>query len=204
MKKTFFVVATILGTLVAPAGLNINQVLAAPTTYEIDPSHSRIGFKVGHLAISTVRGNFNDFSGEFTFDEGDLSKSHAEVAIKVPSINTANEKRDQHLRSEDFFNTTKFPDIKFSAKKLEKIADNQYKLTGDLTILETTKPVTLDVEFSGKAVDMYGKERMAFSGSTKINRKDYGVTWSKTLDSGALVVGNEVSIEIEVEGVKKG
>jgi len=108
------------------------------------------------------------------------------------------------LRSEDFFNTTKFPDIKFSAKKLEKIADNQYKLTGDLTILETTKPVTLDVEFSGKAVDMYGKERMAFSGSTKINRKDYGVTWSKTLDSGALVVGNEVSIEIEVEGVKKG
>lgn len=175
---------------------------ALAADYTIDPDHSSVGFKVKHLAISTVPGKFAHFSGTFSYDEKSPAEAKAEAEIKVQSIDTGNQKRDDHLRSGDFFLAEKFPEIKFVSKEVKPGSDGQMAVVGDLTIRGVTKPVTLDVKFEGSGKDMYGKDRAAFVGTTKISRKEFGVNWNKVLETGGLVVGDEVQIEVSVEGTK--
>jgi polyisoprenoid-binding protein YceI len=171
--------------------------------YEIDPSHSRIGFKIKHLAISNVQGQFADVNGKIDYDPKAVESSKASASIKVASINTAQEKRDEHLKSDDFFNAKEFPEISFVSKEIKNATPKSFTALGDLTIRGVTKPVTLDVSVEGEGKDPNGKDRVAFAAKTKVDRRDFGLTWSKILETGALVVGNDVFIELEIEAVKK-
>jgi polyisoprenoid-binding protein YceI len=170
--------------------------------YDIDKSHSRVGFKISHLTISNVLGTFDDFSGSFLFDPDNVEKSETSVKIDVASVNTANKKRDDHLRNPDFFEVTKFPAMSFVSTKVQKKDSTHFTVMGNLTIRNETKAVALDVTYKGSVMDPWGNQRAGFMATTTLNRKDFGLTWNKTLDNGGLVVGDEVMIEIEVEGVK--
>lgn len=175
---------------------------AEAVTYAIDPDHSQVIFKVKHMGISTVTGRFDLVEGSYTFDEAEIGNSSVETTIQTASVNTNKQKRDDHLKSPDFLNVDKYPTITFKSKEVKKGGDGLI-IVGDLTINGVTKQVELDAEYGGKAVDPMGNERTAFTAETKIDRKDYGITWNKTLDTGGLVVGDDVRIELEVEGIKK-
>lgn len=175
---------------------------AEAVTYAIDPDHSQVIFKVKHMGISTVTGRFDLVEGSYTFDEAEIDNSSVETTIQTASVNTNKQKRDDHLKSPDFLNVDKYPTITFKSKEVKKGGDG-FVIVGDLTINGVTKQVELDAEYGGKAVDPMGNERTAFTAETKIDRKDYGITWNKTLDAGGLVVGDDVRIELEVEGIKK-
>jgi len=175
---------------------------AEAVTYAIDPDHSQVIFKVKHMGISTVTGRFDLVEGSYTFDEAEIDNSSVETTIQTASVNTNKQKRDDHLKSPDFLNVDKYPTITFKSKEVKKGGDGLI-IVGDLTINGVTKQVELDAEYGGKAVDPMGNERTAFTAETKIDRKDYGITWNKTLDTGGLVVGDDVRIELEVEGIKK-
>lgn len=174
----------------------------AADEYEIDAVHSSIGFSVRHLLISNVTGNFNDFSGKIMFDEKDMTNSSVDLTIKAASINTNNVDRDNHLRASDFFDAEKFPEITFKSGKVEKAEDN-YVLVGTLTMHGVSKEISIPFEFIGKAKGPMGKQRLGFEGNTKLNRKDFGITWNKTLDEGGLAVGNEIKIQLNIEAVIK-
>ena len=176
---------------------------AVAATYEIDTTHAQIQFKVKHLGISSVRGVFKDFAGTFEYDPKNVQASKANAKIKTISIDTENKKRDDHLRSADFLDADGKPEISFVSKEIKDVNDQSFTLVGDLTIRGVTKLVELKTEFGGTATDPWGKERAAFSASTTINRKDFGIVWNKVLETGGLVVGEDVKIEIDVEGVKK-
>lgn len=171
--------------------------------YAIDPDHSSVTFKIKHLAISTVPGRFSNFSGEFSYDPANVAASKASATIEAKSVSTEQKKRDDHLRGSDFFDVEKFPNIAFKTTSVEAAGSEAFKAHGDLTIHGVTKPVTLDVKFGGAAKDPWGKERAAFAATTQINRKDFGLSWSKTMDSGALVLGDTVDVALEIEGIKK-
>ena len=171
--------------------------------YTIDSDHSSITFKVRHLAISSVSGRFSEFAGMFSYDPNNVTTSKTDATIKIKSINTEQAKRDDHLRSPDFFDAAKFGEITFKSSAVKNPTAEGFQLLGDLTMHGVTKPVTLDVTVGGLGKDMYGNERAAFSATTKIDRKDWGLTWSKTLDTGAVVVGDEVTVNLEIEGIKK-
>lgn len=178
-----------------------SNVFAA--NYKVDPSHSLIQFKVKHLAIATVRGNFVDFDGEFSYDPANIAASKASATISAKSVDTSNQKRDDHLRNEDFFNVEKHPQIKFVSKEIKDIDDNEFVVVGDLTINGVTKTIELEAEFNGVAKDPWGNERAGFTAEGKIDRKDFGLTWNKALEAGGFVVGDEVKIHLEVEGIKE-
>jgi len=175
---------------------------AVAADYTIDPTHSSIGFKVKHLAISSVPGRFGDFKGTFSFDPAHMESAKAEAEMTVASVDTGDKKRDDHLKAPDFFDSAKHPAITFKSTKVEKVSESDFKAHGDLSIHGVTKPVVLDVSYGGAATDPWGKERAAFVATTKINRKEFGLTWSKVLETGGLVVGDEVQITLEVEGVR--
>lgn len=170
--------------------------------YVIDATHSSVVFKVKHLAISSVPGRFADVSGKFSFDPTKVEASSAEATIKATTINTMDAKRDDHLKSPEFLDVAKFPSIQFKSTKIEKVSDSAFNAHGDLSIHGVTKPVVLSVVYGGSAKDPWGKERVAFEAKTTLNRKDFGLTWSKTLETGGLVVGDDVQITLEIEGVK--
>jgi len=170
--------------------------------YKIDPDHSKVGFKVRHLGISWVPGIFSKVEGSFSYDEKNIAASKAEAKIEVASIDTQNKKRDDHLRSEEFFASEKFPAITFVSKSVKDISGSKFTVVGDLTMHGVTKPVELVAEFTGAAKDPWENERAAFTAESKFNRKDFGLQWSKVLETGALVVGEEVVVAIEVEGIK--
>jgi polyisoprenoid-binding protein YceI len=177
---------------------------AATSNWQIDPAHSSAQFSVRHMAISTVRGAFSKVSGSVVFDDKDISKSTIDVTIDANSVDTRVPDRDNDLRSEKFFDVAHYPSITFKSKKVEQIAPGKLKVTGDLTIRSTTKEVVLDVE--GPTVPMkdpWGNTRVAANATAKINRQDFGVKWNATLDNGGVVVGDDVSIVIDVELVKK-
>lgn len=176
---------------------------AHAANYKIDPDHSTVGFKVKHLAISTVPGRFTDLKGTFSFDPEKISESKAEATIASKSISTENQKRDDHLRSAEFLDADKAPEITFKTTSVKAESKDKFKANGELTIRGVTKPVVLDVEFGGAAKDPWGNERAAFTATTKINRQDFGVSYSKALEAGGLVVGNEVDITIQIEGIKE-
>ncbi len=178
---------------------------AEPAVYQIDPAHSQVMFKVKHLGISTVTGRFDTLEGSYTFDPDNLANSKVSATIKAASIDTNEADRDKHLRSDEFLNAEKNPDITFVSKGVVQDTDdpNEYSIVGDLTINGVTKTVELEAEFGGKTIDSYGNERTAFEAETEINRKDFNVNWSKKLDTGGLVVGDEVKIILDIQGVQK-
>jgi len=191
-------VAVIMLTL---ASVTVSRAEAA--TYVIDPDHSQVIFKVKHMGISTVTGRFDLMEGSYAFDDEDISKSSVETTITTASINTNKQKRDDHLKSPDFLDVAKYPAITFKSKEVKKGNGDEFTIIGDLTINGVTKQVELDAEYGGKAKDPMGNERTAFTAKTKIDRKDYGLTWNKTLDSGGFLVGDDVNIELNVEGIRK-
>jgi len=184
----------------AVALLTASAVQAATTTYEIDKAHSSIVFKIRHL-LSKVPGKFNQFSGTVEVDPDKRDSVKAAVSIDVASIDTDEAKRDAHLKNEDFFDAAKFPTIAFTAGILSGVNGDRTKgkVAGTLTIKGVTKPVVLDVEWLGTATDPWGNQQAAFTATTKINRKDFGIVWNKTLDAGGYLIGDDVDIEISVE-----
>jgi polyisoprenoid-binding protein YceI len=166
--------------------------------WAIDASHSHVGFSVSHLVVSKVNGRFKDVSGKAALDEADLTKSAVDLTIKVNSISTDDEKRDAHLKSPDFFDAAKFPEIKFHSTKIVR-GGKQFKVTGDLTIRDKTKSVTLDGTLSKSIKSPWGKDVRGAEFLGKINRGDFGLTWNKTLDGGGVVVGDVVTLDIALE-----
>ena len=173
------------------------------TTWTIDSAHSAAEFAVKHLMIATVKGHFADVAGTVVLDEADPTKSKVTVSIGVASVDTRDAKRDGHLKSPDFFDVEKFPAITFASRKLSGRVDGEFTLVGDLTIHGVTREVALKVESAGRAKDPWGGERAGFAATTKINRKDFGLTWNVALETGGVLVGDEVKIAIEVELVKQ-
>jgi len=177
---------------------------AANSNWQIDPAHSSAQFSVRHMAISTVRGAFSKVSGTVALDDKDISKSTVDVSIDANSVDTRVPDRDNDLRSDKFFDVAHHPSITFKSKKVEQVAPGKLKITGDLTIRGTTKEVVLDVEGpTAPMKDPWGNTRTAATATTKINRQDFGVKWNAALDNGGVVVGDDVSIVIDVELVKK-
>jgi polyisoprenoid-binding protein YceI len=197
----------ILSRIALTAGLAAALSLPAPaanSNWQIDPAHSSAQFSVRHMAISTVRGAFSKVTGSVVFDDKDVSKSTVEVTIDANSVDTRVPDRDNDLRSEKFFDVVHYPSITFKSKRVEQVAPGKLKVTGDLTIRGTTKEVVLDVEGpTAPMKDPWGNTRNAATATTKINRQDFGVKWNATLDNGGVVVGDDVSIIIDVELVKK-
>jgi polyisoprenoid-binding protein YceI len=176
----------------------------AQTRWEIDPAHTSVQFSIRHLMISNVRGEFTKVSGTAVADDKDLTRSTIEATIDTASINTREPKRDEHLKSPDFLDTAKYPTMTFKSKRIEKAGEGRYKVTGDLTLHGVTKEVVLDVEGPTPPMnDPMGRVRAGATATTKLDRRDFGIAWSKTLEGGGLVVGNEVTVTIDVEGVKK-
>ncbi len=172
-------------------------------SYIVDNAHTKVGFEITHMMISNVDGRFNDYEAIFEYDENTNTLKSVSAKIKVESIDTANKKRDDHLRSEDFFDAKKYPFIEFVNTEAIKIkAGETKKLKGKLTIKGITKEVVMDVKYIAKIKDFMGKERIGFTAETKINRKDFGITWNKILETGGLVIGEEVFIQIKGEGIK--
>ena len=174
---------------------------AAPVAYKIDRGHSEVGFKVRHF-FSKTPGRFSDFSGVIMLDEKNPAASSVDVTIQTTSIQTNNERRDNHLRSDDFFNAEKFPVITFKSTKITTVEGNKYKVDGNLTIRDVTKPVTLDAELVGMGALGAMGSRAGFQATTSINRKDYGVLWNKTLDNGGTMLDDIVYINLDVEAIK--
>ena len=174
----------------------------ARTTWTIDSSHSQVEFAVRHLMISTVRGRFAAVKGTLVADEGDLSTAQVEVAIDVNSIDTREAQRDAHLKSADFFDAEQFPILTFKSTRVTDVKGDRFKLVGDLTMHGVSREVTLDVTSEGRGKDPWGGERAGYSAVTKINRRDYGLTWNQVLEAGGIAVGDEVKISLDLEVVK--
>ena len=180
----------------------LTAVSSFAAEYEIDASHSSVGFKVRHL-ISKTAGEFKNYSGKFTFDEKKPEASSVQFVIKVDSINTNDQKRDDHLKSADFFDVSKHPEITFNSTKVVKSGKDKFKVTGDFAMHGVTKPVTFEVEYTGTATDPWGNTKSGFTANAKINRKDWGIVWNKAMDNGGLVVGDDVEIALLIEAGKK-
>lgn len=195
--KRFIFLALFLSVVAIP-------VFTFPSSWEIDPDHSSIQFKVRHLTVSNVKGEFSKAKGAVLIDDQDITNLKVEISIDATSVNTGHAKRDDHLRNPDFFDVARFPTITFISKKVMKAGPDQLKVVGDLTIRNVTREVTVDIEGPTPEVkDFSGNLRRGATGTAKINRRDFGITWNRTLDTGGLVVGDDVNITVEVELIKK-
>ncbi len=171
--------------------------------WQIDNAHSQVEFSVRHMMISNVRGRFENLEGTVEFDEKDPARSSVDVRIEAASVNTRDARRDGHLKSPDFFDAEKYPYITFQSKRVEPTGENTGKIYGDLTIRDVTREVVLDVYYSGLAKSPWGTMSAGFSAETKINRKDYGLNWNQALETGGVLVGDEIKIGVELEIVKQ-
>lgn len=171
--------------------------------WDFDVAHSSINFSVRHLMVSKVRGQFTKWSGSLEFDEQEPTRARVEAQLDAASIDTKDAQRDAHLRSADFLDTERFPTISFKSTGIEKVGDARFSMKGELTIRGITKPVTLDVEYAGRAKDPWGGERVGFSARTSIDRKDFGLTWNQLLETGGVLVGEKVDIELEIEAIRR-
>ena len=179
-------------------------VAVSAGTWELDPAHTGVHFKVRHLMVSHVRGEFEKVSGKIVYDEQDISRSSAEITIDAASISTRVAKRDDHLKSPDFLDVAKYPRIVIRSKKVEKAGAGKLLMTGDLTIRGVTREVALEIEGPTAGIkDLQGNTRVGGSASTKINRRDFGLTWNRTIETGGVVVGDEAEITIDIEIVKE-
>jgi polyisoprenoid-binding protein YceI len=172
-------------------------------SWHIDPAHTDAGFTVKHLMISKVRGRFGSVSGEIRLNESDLSRSSVVVEIDASTIDTRSEERDAHLRSADFFDVERYPTITFRSRRVEKAGGERLRVIGDLTIRDVTREVTLEVEDEGRGSDPWGGERAAFSASTTLDRREFGLTWNQALEAGGVLVGHDINLNLEVQAVKQ-
>ena len=171
-------------------------------TYVLDPAHTRVGFVARHAMVTKVRGQFNEFEGTAVVDGTDPTRSTVQLTIQAASIDTRNEQRDGHLRSNDFLAMEDYPQITFVSTAVETTGPAGFEVTGDLTIKGVTNSVTIPFEFEGAATDPFGNQRVGFEGSVVINRKDYGVTWNAALETGGVLVSEKITLEFEVSAIK--
>ena len=171
--------------------------------WNIDVAHSTAEFSIRHLMISTVKGRFSGIEGVIVGEPEHLDEASVEVSLDIASVDTRQAERDAHLRSADFFDVEKFPKMLFNSNQISAVGDNRYTIVGDLTIHGVTRSEIFSVTFEGRAKDPWGGERAGFSGSAKINRKDYGLQWNVALEAGGVMVGDEVKINIEIEAIKE-
>jgi polyisoprenoid-binding protein YceI len=196
MKRIIASISTVVA-LALPA-------FAFASTWTIDPDHSNVGFKVKHLMVANVKGSFEKHTGTVEINDKDITQSKVEVSIDTNSINTNVQKRDEHLRSADFFDVAKYPTMTFVSKKVAKAGKDRLKVTGDLTMHGVTRQVVLDVEpISTESKDPWGNIRRGTTATTKIDRKDFGLTWNKGLETGGVLVGDEITITLEIEMIRK-
>jgi len=181
------------------------QTLSSTLTgdYDIDPSHSRLGFAAKHAMVSTVRGQFTDFTAEVHLDEENVANSTAKVTIKAASIATGNGDRDNHLRNSDFFEVETYPELSFVSTSAERKSDDEFVLHGDLTIKGVTKPVSIEFEKTGTSLDPWGGERVGFEGKAKINRKDWGLSFNAVLETGGVLVSEKITLEFDIAAVRR-
>lgn len=189
--------------MAAVAGSLLMSGALSAETYQIDAAHSMAGFTVRHMMVSNVSGAFSKLSGTVEFDPNDLAQSRVEVNIEAGSVDTRNSGRDNDLRSANFFDVANYPAITFKSSKIEKAGEDKYRITGDLTLHGVTRQVVLDVDGPTPEVQTQGRYRMGASATTKINRKDFGINWSRAMDNGGVVVSDEVRINIDVELVRR-
>ncbi|MFG2758888.1 YceI family protein [Streptomyces wuyuanensis] len=191
---------------VAPAAAPsaVNPALAALTgNYAIDPAHSSIGFTVRHAMVTNVRGTFSEHEGTLQLDGSDPSRSAATIDVKIGSIDTGIADRDGHLRSGDFFDVETFPVMSFRSTTAEQLGGEKYRISGDLTIKDVTRPLSIDLEFNGTATDVYGNERVGFEGSAEILRSDWGLTWNAALETGGVMVSDKVKLNFDISAIKQ-
>ncbi|MFD8204038.1 YceI family protein [Streptomyces sp. NPDC059701] len=182
----------------------VNPDLAALTgDYAIDPSHTTIGFVARHAMVTNVKGKFLDFTGTLHLDGSAPADSTATLDITMDSIDTGSADRDGHLKSADFFKTDEFPKMTFRSTKAEALGGDDYRITGDLTILGTTKPITIDLEFNGAAKDPFGNERVGFEGKAEILRSEWGLTWNAALETGGVLVSDKIKLNFDVSAIKQ-
>ncbi len=167
-------------------------------TFTIDPTHSRVGFSARHAMVTKVRGSFNEYSGSGSVANGSASLS---IEITVASIDTRNSDRDGHLQSPDFFDVAAFPKITFISTSIKDVADEKVVVEGNLTVKDVTKPIAIDFEYTGTATDPYGNARFGFEGTAEINRKEFGLTWNAALETGGLLVSENVKLEFEISAI---
>lgn len=179
--------------------IHVEQVNGA---WAFDPEHTRIGFSARHAMITTVRGAFNDVEGELLVDADDPSRSEATLTVRASSIDTRNAKRDEHLRSADFFDVDRWPDITFVSRKIEEIDEGSYAVTGDLTIRDVTQEVMVPISLVGVETDAFGVLRAGFEGSRRLRRRDFGLEWNMPLDSGGVLVSERITLEFEISVTK--
>jgi polyisoprenoid-binding protein YceI len=171
-------------------------------TYTLDVAHTRIGFVARHAMVTKVRGAFNEFEGSATIDGDHPENSSAQLTIQVASIDTRNEQRDEHLRGNDFLEIAAYPTITFTSTGVRQVGDNEFEVTGDLTIKDVTRRVSVPLEFQGAVADPWGNTRIGFEGSLEVNRKDYNVTWNVALEAGGVLVSDKVVLEFEIAAIK--
>ena len=176
-----------------------------PATWQIDPAHTQVEFEVRHMMFAKVRGRFGQVEGRVRLPaSGDPAGASVEAVIASPSIQTGQEQRDEHLRSPDFFDVSRFPELRFVSRSATRTGKGELEVAGDLTIRDVTRPVLLQVRETGQGTDPWGKERIGFAATTTIDRRDYGLTWNQALEAGGILVGNEVKILLEVQAVESG
>ena len=185
--------------LIAVLLLSFSAVSMA-ATWNVDVAHSSVSFKVSHMVISKTIGNFDEFNGTISFDGKDLANGSVEFSVNVASVDTDDTKRDDHLRTADFFDVEKYPEMTFKSKSVTA-DESKFKIVGDLTIKDVTKEVTFDCNFAGALTDPWGNERAGFSATTTIDRKEFNIAFGKVMDNGGLMVGNDVDITIELETI---
>lgn len=175
----------------------------ASTQWNIDPSHTLVEFAVRHMMIATVKGTFSGISGSVTGNPEDLTTGKVSVSIDLDTIETRDAQRDEHLKSADFFDTDNFPKMTFESRSITRTGDNTYNIDGDLTVRDNSRPITLEAEFTGQGQDPWGNTRAGFDAKTKLSRKDFGLTWNQALETGGVLVGDEVRITISAELVQQ-
>ncbi|GHC84756.1 YceI family protein [Streptomyces flavofungini] len=186
-----------------PATAEATPELGALTgEYTLDPAHTSIGFVARHAMVTNVKGSFKEFSGTLHLDGADPSASTAALDITMDSIDTGNADRDGHLKSADFFKTDEFPQMTFRSTKAEALGGDDYRITGDLTILGTTRPLSIDLEFNGAAKDPFGNERVGFEGKAEILRSEWGLTWNAALETGGVLVSDKIKLNFDISAIK--
>lgn len=178
------------------------ELTALTGDYTIDAAHSTIGFTVRHAMVTNVKGKFLDFSGSLHLDGGDPSASTASIDVKMESIDTGSADRDGHLKSADFFKIDEFPTMTFRSTRAESLGGDDYRITGDLEILGTTRPLTIDLEFNGAAKDPFGNERVGFEGKAEILRSEWGLTWNAALETGGVLVSDKIKLNFDISAIK--
>jgi polyisoprenoid-binding protein YceI len=190
-------------TTTAATSAAVSPDLAALTgDYTIDPAHSTLGFVARHAMVTNVKGRFLDFSGSLHLDGSDPSASTASLDVKMDSIDTGSADRDGHLKSADFFRTDEFPVMTFRSTSAEALGGDDYRITGDLAILGTTRPLTIDLEFNGAAKDPFGNERVGFEGKAEILRSEWGLTWNAALETGGVLVSDKIKLNFDISAIK--